>query len=270
MWAVSFVESNRSWIEPNLSSCAGVDNWNEVEEQRDMLVVVVDLIQGTSEEVETFTREGAAKPAHTFKHVGKYFASKREIVVHGGRPDLFEDIYSSQLFALEVDRMTWRQLSYHGKPPLQQSSHMGCVNPKGDRMFVFASYEVEPQRSELYLFDYTGRIPMWTLIETQGSVLPGYYGGCMDMVDSGQIVIYGGLVDGNSCDELLTYNISSSTWKEGKPTPTAVREFEFNVDGEVPAKRVRHASIVWNGTIIYFGGECTVGEPLDDLMVLEL
>ena len=233
-----------------------------------MDVEIIDLVTCTSQTAATYSRANSPLPHHTFKHLGQYFAMKGEIVVHGGRPDHLDDGYSDQLFALEVEEMTWRKLTAKGKIPSMQSSHMSCVNSCGNSMFVFASYEKAPEVAELYLFDYTLRYPVWSHIRTAGSLLSGIYGGSMDMVNDKFVIVYGGLVDGEDRRELYVYDIASQLWTEGKALPK--QSEEFRVTGVQPGKRVRQASVVLSNKILYFGGECEHGEALDDVLVLEL
>ena len=195
---------------------------------------------------------GAALPKNIRKHIACYFESKREVVVHGGRPhERYR--WDNELHAFDVDKLTWRKLRSHGKGPLNQSGHMSCVDPSTSKMFVFASYT---DKSELYEFDYQERIPRWSFIPTYGKVPGSRNCARMDFVNRSTLVLFGGTMRKDPCRTLHKFDLRTSVWTEGKRIARKESD-EFEVSGLFPTTRSRHSSVVHNGTILYFGGEPT-------------
>ena len=220
-----------------------------------IVVEIVDVVAGTSTKPLAKSASGEDLPKNIRKHIACYFESKREIVIHGGRPN--DDYqWDNELHAFEVDKLSWKKLRSHGKGPVNQSSHMSCMDPSANKMFVFASYTDDPNKSELYEFDYQQRIPRWSFIPTFGKVLRGQYGGRIDFVNCNTLILFGGTTDEGFCNTLHKFDLRTSVWTEGKNTARKEHD-EFEVSGLFPATRSRHSSVAHNGTILYFGGEPT-------------
>ena len=232
-----------------------------------MAVAEVDLIFMKANIVETYLHHSKDMPSHTWKHVAEFFEAKREIVVHGGRPKMRNARASEQLFALDVDSKVWRKLSYKGAPPRAQASHMSCLNATGDGMFVFASYDSDPTLSELYLFDYRGRVPKWEHVKIGGTLPPGLYGGCLSLVHQRYLILFAGTVDGQIRDDVYQYDVHTSRWAVGIYDG---ENAEFKVKGSRPPVKSRHSGVVWNGSILYIGGVGLLNESISEFHWLDI
>ena len=220
-----------------------------------MQVSVIDLSGETSCFADTYASEGETVPINTRKHIAEYFDSKREIVVYGGRPNEFEARYDNQLYSLSVDSMQWRKLRCHGRQPVNtQSSHMSCVDPARNRMFIYAVLERDEDDAQLYEFDYNGRIPFWTLIRTTGKIPIGIYGGKIDLVNGDTILLYGGVVNEIYRSDIYKFDVKSKAWTEITQF-NRISNQSVPTDIQAPRERARHDSIVRNGKVLYFGGE---------------
>lgn len=228
-------------------------------------VTVYDIVLEAAVPAETYSLNGRAFPMNIRKHIAEYFESKREIVVHGGRPAENETRYTDQLYALSVDDFVWRKLRFHGQIPLDQASHMSSLDAANDRMFVWGTLPYDRKLGKLHEFDYSGRVPCWTEIQTQGSIPHGLYGGVMDLVNGDTLVLFGGLFSGNYKGLLFKYDMHSSEWTSYQPRIVDDDQSEETQD----IARARHCSIVYGDKIHYYGGQPNPRVRLDTILQLD-
>ena len=236
---------------------------------RKIEVFQVELVALQVHSVETSLLQPNNVPSHTWKHIAEFFEGKREIVVHGGRPRMYNAGATNQLYALDVDSKTWRKLHSTGAPPPFVSSHMSSLNVTGDGMFVTASYIDDESMMSLYRFDYSGRVPSWENISTDGSVPPGLFGGSMNLLHGRYLFLFGGVLRDQYRNDLYIHDIDTSRWTKGiAQERNAVAEDSFTVGGLWPPTKSRHSGIIWNESVLYVGGGGEEDEPMTRIHLL--
>ena len=189
----------------------------------------------------------------------------REIIVFGGRVGQATPL--DGIHSLDVDSMKWRPLRTKGERPPAQTNHETCS--RQDIMFVLCNFD-SPPRSELYLLDYTGEVPYWSILKKEGRLPRGMYGGAMNLVGS-KLIHFGGYRAAVSTNHLFVYDLYTGRWSEGFFSDSNLYgsgvDDAFDVQGPIVPAYGRHVGVYMNNKIRYFSGERVL---LPDIIELEL
>lgn len=234
-----------------------------------MAVSAVDMVSYQGSIVDSSVLLGQSKPCHTWKHIAEFIPAKREIVVHGGRYSTVDNDFANQLYALSVDNMKWRELSHRGRAPVNASSHMSCLNQRQDIAFVYVARYDMLERGDLYQLDYSGSVPAWGVVQTQGVAPVGLYGGMLAPVDECRIVMYGGVYNDAQSNRMYTFNSNECSWEETICLTAPEPGSSVGASRLEPLARLRHDYVRYNGKTLCFGGQGLAYISIKDVMVLE-
>jgi len=76
--------------------------------------------------------------------------------------------------------------------------------------------------------------------------------------NSSLMVVFGGFIDGERCNETAMYNAKTNYWRKAKLFENSRR----------PCPRSGHSSVIHNGNMYVFGGKCGNSNKLNDLWEL--
>ena len=174
-------------------------------------------------------------------------------MVFGGRNG-YAITFLDQLFSLNVDSMKWRKMRSKGQFPGPQSSHTSCR--RNDVMFVLCNHG-SPNIVDLFLFDYSQTIPVWTVLNKYGNPPIGIYGNSMNLIGS-KIIVYGGYRQQAVVNHLSIYDLKDMSWTSG--CYSSSRQYgtglphTVDVDGIVPPRVGRHHGEFTKGKLRFIGG----------------
>lgn len=225
------------------------------------------------EELQTHCILGSDGPPQTSSHLAGFFEAKREIVIVGrskedyGRENPHD--HPPHQYALSVDSMTWRKLDAQGRAPAEYFPNATCMFEREQTMYVYSSLREDDAVGELYIMDYKGRNPVWSLVATHGKVPTELSGSCLDMLPNRSLLLFGGYFAGGESDNAYKYDVSTAVWTKAAKERARLGQYDFEVKGKF-RPRMDHTSVCIGGQIWYFGGGKDNKVFLSDVLVLDL
>lgn len=188
-----------------------------------------------------------AVPTSRFGHVAGFFESRRQVLIHGGmeKYDRLADLY-----ALNVDTMEFLFIKCTGRAPPPQHSHFACMHR--DTMFMFCNYG-NANVFELWLLEYKGFKPQWSLTDKTGEIPKGVEAGSMTYY-YGKLIVFGGTVGFYETRDLHVFDLNRQVWTNVTAGSLDARNGISRRIGPAPLPVTEHTGILVDSKIVFLGG----------------
>ncbi|XP_033870076.3 rab9 effector protein with kelch motifs [Acipenser ruthenus] len=168
-----------------------------------------------------------------------------------GQPKYHNDFY---ILTVSPSDVSWEVMPQNGQIPPAREGHSLCLIKSKLYLFGGSSFsQAEECLPGVYSFDI-GTLT-WEKLKTSGRAVQSLKHSS-DVVGE-NIYVFGGILKGNACDDLLVFNTVALTWTPVKTT------------GSVPSARFNHTTALLGEQIYMFGGSSAEDSYYKDIYILD-